>query len=130
VVISEAFLSADEILRVSTRIIKGLLVNTTQIARTMRIYGPFAATERLLMALVKAGADRQEMHERIRVHSLKAWTAINDGQPNPLIDALCADPAVLRYVMADRARELMDASDYVGDAPMRARMLAGLARTG
>ena len=128
VVISEAFLCADEILRVSTRIIKGLLVNEPQIARTMRIYGPFAATERLLMALVKAGADRQEMHERIRVHSLKAWTAINDSQPNPLIDALCADPEVLRYVTAERARELMDAGDYVGDAPLRARLLAADSR--
>ena len=128
VVISEAFLCADEILRVSTRIIKGLLVNEPQIARTMRIYGPFAATERLLMALVKAGADRQEMHERIRVHSLKAWTAINDSQPNPLIDALCADPEVLRYVTAERTRELMDAADYVGDAPIRARLLAADSR--
>ena len=48
--------------------------------RTMQAYGPFAATERLLMALVKAGADRQVMHERIREHSLAAWAA---GQRRP-----------------------------------------------
>jgi adenylosuccinate lyase len=128
VVLSEAFLSADEILRVSTRIIKGLRVNETQIARTMHTYGPFAATERLLMALVKAGADRQEWHERIRKHSLSAWAAINEGKPNPLVDALCADPEVLRYVSAEQAHHLLDASEYVGDAPSRARLVTARAR--
>jgi len=113
---------------VATRIIKGLRVNEPQIARNMRTYGPFAATERLLMALVKAGADRQEMHELIRVHSLSAWAALNTGAPNPLVDALCADPTVTGYVGAEQARALLDASDYVGDAPHRARAVAVLAR--
>ncbi len=128
VVIAEAFLATDEIIRVATRIIKGLRVNEPQIARNMRTYGPFAATERLLMALVKAGADRQEMHELIRVHSLSAWAALNTGAPNPLVDALCADPTVTGYVGAEQARALLDASDYVGDAPQRARAVAVLAR--
>ncbi|HEY3290636.1 MAG TPA: adenylosuccinate lyase [Anaerolineae bacterium] len=128
VVIAEAFLAADEIIRVATRIITGLRVNEEQIARNMRTYGPFAATERLLMALVKAGADRQQMHELIRGHSLAAWAALNSGSPNPLIDALCADPVVCQYMSASEARTLLDASDYVGDAPQRARALAVLAR--
>ena len=128
VVIAEAFLSADEIIRVATRIITGLRVNEPQIARNMRTYGPFAATERLLMALVSAGANRQEMHELIRVHSLAAWAALNDGAPNPLIDALCADPVVIRYISPEQARVLLDASDYIGDAPQRARAMAALAR--
>jgi adenylosuccinate lyase len=128
VVVAEAFLCADEIMRVATRIVKGLRVNEPQIRRNMQTYGPFAATERLLMALGKAGADRQEMHERIRQHSLAAWAAINEGSPNPLVDALCSDPDVTRFVPADEARHLLDASDYVGDAPARARALAQQAR--
>jgi adenylosuccinate lyase len=128
VVIAEAFLATDEIIRVATRIIKGLCVNEPQIQRNMQTYGPFAATERLLMALVKAGANRQEMHELIREHSLRAWAALNDGASNPLIDALCADPVVTGYVSAEQARTLLDAGDYVGDAPQRARAVAAMAR--
>jgi adenylosuccinate lyase len=129
VVLAEAFLAADELVRVSARIIKGLRVNEAQVERNMRVYGPFAATERLLMALVTAGASRQEMHERIREHSLAAWAALGAGQDNPLIEALCYDPEITRYVDAATARRLLDAGAYVGDAPVRARTLAAQART-
>ena len=128
VVLSEAFLCTDEIIRVAARIIKGLRVNEAGIARNMHTWGPFAATERLLMALGKAGADRQVMHERIRQHSLAAWAKVNQGESNPLIDDLCADPEITRWVNAVQARSLLDASDYVGDAPARARAIAAHAR--
>ncbi|HEY3340558.1 MAG TPA: adenylosuccinate lyase [Anaerolineae bacterium] len=128
VVLAEAFLSADEIIRVAARLVKGLRVNEAQVAHNMRVYGPFAATERLLMASVKAGADRQQMHELIRQHSLQAWASVSVGEPNPLIDALCADPQVTRYLSAVDARALLDASVYVGDAPVRARALARKAK--
>jgi adenylosuccinate lyase len=94
------------------------------VARNLAIYGPFAATERLLMELVKAGADRQEMHELIRQHSLAAWDAIQRDEPNPLADRLATDPAVLAFLAAGQVRALLDAKDYVGDAPPRARALA------
>lgn len=123
-ILPEAFLACDEILRVATRIVAGLRVNEAQVARNMQAYGPFAATERLLMAVAKAGADRQEMHERIREHSLAAWARLNAGEPNPLVDALCADPHITRYVAADAARALLSADAYVGDAPARARAMA------
>jgi adenylosuccinate lyase len=128
VVLAEAFLSADEIIRVATRLVKGLRVNEAQVAHNMRVYGPFAATERLLMVSVKAGADRQQMHELIRQHSLRAWARVSAGEPNPLIDSLCADPQVTRYVDAATARALLDASVYVGDAPARAKVLAQRAK--
>jgi adenylosuccinate lyase len=128
VVLAEAFLAVDEIIRTASRIVKGLRVNEAQVRRTMQAYGPFAATERLLMALVKAGADRQAMHERIREHSLAAWAQVSAGQPNPLIDALCADPIITSYVKYETTRALLDASVYVGDAPIRAKALAVTAR--
>ncbi len=127
VILPEAFLATDEVLAVATRIVKGLHVNEAQIARNMRLYGPFAATERLLMAVTKAGADRQEAHERIREHSLVAWARVNAGEPNPLAASLCADAYITRYVSPEDARALLDASDYVGDAPQRARALANAA---
>lgn len=123
----EAFLAVDEMLTVATRIIQDLRVDEAQIARTMHIYGPFAATERLLMAIVKAGANRQALHERIREHALAAWAKIGAGEPNPLIASLCADPDITRYIDPEAARALLDASNYVGDAPRRARDLAEVA---
>ncbi len=128
VALSEAFLATDEIIRTAERIVSGLRVNTGQVTRAMQVYGPFAATERLLMALVKAGASRQDMHERIREHSLAAWAAVGAGEANPLIDRLCADPEITQYVDATTARSLLDAGAYVGDAPRRARALAAHAR--
>ncbi len=124
VVLAEAFLAADEITHATTRIVRGLQVNEIAVRRNMRTYGPFAATERLLMAVVKRGADRQHMHEVIREHSLTAWAALQAGEANPLIDALCADARVLQFIGTEDARALLDADAYVGDAPMRARRIA------
>ncbi len=124
VVLAEAFLATDEILLVATRVVRALKVNTAQIARNMHTYGAFAATERLLMALVKAGADRQHMHEVIRTHALRAWEAINAGEPNPLIDALCADPQLTRHLDSETMRALLHADTYIGDAAQRASAFA------
>ncbi len=125
VVIAEAFLATDEIVLTTQRLIKDLRVNETAVRRNMRTYGPFAATEKLLMLTVKNGADRQEMHEVIRTHSLKAWARLQEGEANPLVEALCADPYVLRFVTPAAALIALNAEDYVGDAPERARKLAG-----
>ncbi|MBM3152891.1 MAG: adenylosuccinate lyase, partial [Chloroflexi bacterium] len=85
---------------------------------------PFAATERLLMALVKAGAHRQEMHERIRGHAMQAWDAVRAGGENPLAALLCQDAIITKYFSEDEIRRLMDARSHVGDAPERARWMA------
>jgi adenylosuccinate lyase len=127
VVLAEAFLAADELLRVTTRIVDDLRVIEPAIRRNMAAYGPFAATERLLMALGRAGADRQQAHEWIREHSLQAWAALQTGQDNPLIDALCADPRVLAFVPAEDARALLSADGYIGLAANIARAMANRA---
>ena len=124
VVLPQAFLAADELLRRAGRILRGLRVNEAAVARNLATYGVFAATERLLMALVRAGADRQAMHERIREHSMAAWAALQSGEPNPLVERLCADPEITRYLPPDRARELLDARAHIGDAPARAQEMA------
>jgi adenylosuccinate lyase len=118
------FLAIDEMLIVVQRLISGLAIDTVAVRRTLDRYGAFAATERLLMELVKAGADRQKMHHVLRDHSMVAWNVIQQERPNPLIDALAADPAITRYIPTERIRSLLNAADYVGDAPERARALA------
>lgn len=128
VILPEAFFITEEILRRAQRIIAGLRINENAIQRNLSIYGTFAATERVLMNAARAGGNRQELHEIIRQHSLNAWEALNQGQPNPLIDALCGDEHINSQLPAERIRELMQAELYVGDAPERARALASLIR--
>jgi len=117
----EAFLIADELLRVVHRIVQGLQVNLVALERNLSAYGPFAATERVLMALAMAGADRQVMHERLREHANRAWQATQAGQPNPLAENLSQDAELLRFIPEEELYALMDASRYLGDAPQRAR---------
>jgi len=119
----EAFLACDEMLRTATRILRGLVVDTTACAANLEKYGPFAATERVLMALVRAGADRQAMHERLREHSLKAWSVIKAGRPNSLAGSLNTDTALLRHLQPARLSELMDVREHIGIAVERAERL-------
>ena len=121
----EAFLICDELLQTATRIVKGLQVDEAAMARNLAIYGPFAATERVLMALVKAGADRQEMHEHLRQHTLNAWEVIKSGQPNPLASLVTQETEFCRYLNPQELSALMDAGQYLGNAAVRARRLAG-----
>jgi adenylosuccinate lyase len=121
----EAFLSSDELLRTAVRILSGLRVNEAVIAQNLGVYAPFASTERVLMALVKAGADRQEMHERLRDHAMAAWQAIRQGQPNPLVDHVVTDVEMNRYIPQAAIRDLMQVDRYVGIAPQHTRELAG-----
>ncbi len=127
-ILPQAFLLSEEVLRRAHRILRGLVIDDRAVAHNLVTYGTFAATERLLMELVKAGADRQAMHEVIRQHSLAAWEAIQRGESNPLAERLAADAVVLAFLPAERVRDLLDAGRYVGDAPDRARELAGMLR--
>jgi len=122
--LAEAFLIADELLITSLLITKDLRVNDSAIRRNRAIYAPFAAIEKVLMALCKAGADRQEMHERIRKHAMNAWAKVELGEPNPLIDLIIHDETMIAYLPENELRTLTNASAQVGDAPERAMALA------
>lgn len=124
----EAFLAAEELLLRALKVLNGLRINEFAIRRNLEIYGLFAATERLLMRAVRAGGSRQQLHEIIRQHSLKAWEAVQTGQPNPLADLLAADPYLTALLPAERVRALLRTEGYVGDAPQRARQMAALIR--
>jgi len=123
-IMPEAFLICDELLLTTKHILNGLQVNESSIKHNLETYAPFAAVERVLMALGKAGADRQVMHEYLREHSLTAWSAVQSGNPNPLAELISHDPEITHYLPADELCPLMDATHYLGDAPQRARQLA------
>ena len=127
-VLPDAFLASDELVRRSHRILRDLRIHDEARARNLAAYGTFAATERLLMELARAGANRQAMHEVIRGHAMAAWDVVQRGEANPLADLLAADAEVLRYLPAGHVRALLEAGGTVGDAPERARQVAAAIR--
>ncbi len=124
----EAFLTAEELLIRANKLIAGLRIDDAGIQRNLATYGVFAATERLLMEAARNGGDRQELHEVIREHSLKAWEAIRKGQDNPLADSLSSADEITHLVAPERVGELLQAEAHIGDAPQRARQIAARIR--
>ena len=122
--LAEACLISDELLTVTIRLVSGLRVNLPAISHNLAIYAPFAATESALIALVKAGADRQEMHSRLRDLAMQAWEAIQAGQPNPMEDLVCQDAEMKRFLAVESLRKAMESSAHLGSAPERARSMA------
>jgi adenylosuccinate lyase len=93
-IIPQAFLAVDAILSLYQNIVGGLSVHPAVIARHVAEQLPFMATENLLMTAVQAGGDRQDLHERIRVHAMAAARRLKEGaRDNDLIDRLRGDPA-------------------------------------
>jgi adenylosuccinate lyase len=105
-----------------------MVIDEAASARNMDIYGPFAATERVLMAVVAAGGSRQDGHEWIREASLQAWAAMRQGNENPLLQILAADSRILEYLTEAEVIELMDAREHTGTAVARAQEFAQLIR--
>ena len=112
-IIPQAFLGVDAILNLYLNIVPGLVVHPAVIARHVASELPFMATENLLMAAVQAGGDRQDLHERIRVHALAAAERLKVGAAdNDLIDRIRTDPA---FPPVDFER-VMDPRHFVGRA--------------
>jgi adenylosuccinate lyase len=122
--IPEAFLISDEIIRSLTEVFNGLIINLPQVEANLAAYAPFANTERLMMALVKAGADRQKVHETLRVFSMKAWQDIQSGKPNPLIELVQTESEFQKYLPKSDLEKLMNSSAYIGVAAARAVRLS------
>lgn len=123
IVLPNSFLAIDEVLITSIKVVSNMNIHKTAIERNMKSYGIFAASERLLMELGRNGANRQEMHELIREHSLKAWKEVQEGKENTLKENLINDKVILKYVSKNKANELLNADEYIGDAPLRVQMV-------
>jgi adenylosuccinate lyase len=113
---SEAFLAADAVLQLVLNVSSGLVVHPKVIEQHLMAELPFMATETILMEAVRAGGDRQTLHEAIRTHSLAAGKRIKDeGLDNDLLQRIAADPAFA--AVADRLDSLCDPKAFVGRAP-------------
>jgi len=119
VVIAEGFLATEEILILYQHLVEGMRVNLAMISRNLERFSPFSALEPLLMVLVKKGGNRQEMHERLRRLSFRAWEEVMKGGENPLPSLLREDPVVGSLLTEQELREALDPSGHVGDAVER-----------
>jgi len=116
IAISTAFLAADASLVLLSNIANGLVVYPRMVEARLRSELPFMATENILMDAVKRGGDRQELHERIRLHSLAAGKRIKEeGLSNDLLERIAGDAAF--GVTLPELQAVMDPSRYVGRAP-------------
>ncbi len=116
VVIPEAFLAVDGILEILINILDGLVVYPKVIAAHIAAELPFMVTENILMAAVKAGGNRQTLHEKIRRHSHAAAEQVKQsGKPNDLIERLKKDCA---FVKVD-FKKVLNPNDYIGRAPQQ-----------
>ena len=116
IVNAQAFLSVDAILNIYMNVAENLVVYEKVIAKHIRAELPFMATENIMMGCVKAGGDRQELHERIRQLSMEAGRNVKvEGKDNNLIDLIKADE-MFRPVW-DKIDEILDASKFIGRAP-------------
>ncbi|MHC4719353.1 MAG: adenylosuccinate lyase [Planctomycetota bacterium] len=116
VVIPEAFLATDGILEVLVNVVDGLVVYPRVIAAHVEAELPFMASENIMMAGVKAGGDRQRLHEKLRRHSQAAAEQVKKaGKRNDLIDRLRADAAFDKVSFKD----VVNAKNYIGRAPQQ-----------
>jgi adenylosuccinate lyase len=120
IALPEAFLAADGILETLFNISGGLVVYPAVIERRISEELPFMATENILMAMVKKGGDRQELHESIRVHSQAAAAEVKQhGRANDLIERVRADPSYAP--IHPELDDLLDPQTFVGRAPQQVR---------
>ena len=113
--VPEGFLAIDGILDLCLNVVDGLVVYPKVIEKHMLAELPFMATENIMMDAVKAGGDRQELHERIRELSMEAGRTVKvEGKDNNLLELIAADPAF--NLTIEELRKSMDPSRYVGRA--------------
>ncbi len=111
--IPEGFLATDGILDLCLNVVDGLVVYPKVIEKHMMAELPFMATENIMMDAVKAGGDRQELHERIRELSMEAGKTVKvEGKDNNLLELIAADPAF--HMTLEELQKSMDPKKYVG----------------
>ena len=116
--VPEGFLAIDGILDLCLNVVDGLVVYPKVIEKRLMSELPFMATENIMMDAVKAGGDRQELHERIRELSMEAGRTVKvEGKENNLLELIAADPAF--NLSLEDLKKTMDPAKYVGRAPLQ-----------
>lgn len=125
IVLPEALLCVDEIITLARTVVEGMQVDERRINANLRTYAPFTGTQGVMLEAVRAGGDRQHLHERLRSASMEAWAAVGRGEDNPLSRLLTEERDLTALLDPAEIRRLLDPSTHVGTAPQRARLLAG-----
>ena len=116
--VPEGFLAVDGIMDLCLNVVDGLVVYPKVIEKRLMSELPFMATENIMMDAVKAGGDRQELHERIRELSMEAGRNVKEkGLDNNLLELIAADPAF--NLTLDELKQTMDPSRYIGRASVQ-----------
>ena len=116
--IPEGFLAVDGILDLYMNVVDGLVVYPKVIEQHLLNELPFMATENIMMDAVKAGGNRQELHERIRIHSMAAGRVVKEeGKKNDLLERIAADPVF--GMNMDQLTAIMEPKNFVGRAPQQ-----------
>ena len=116
--VPEGFLAVDGILDLCLNVVDGLVVYPKVIEKRLRSELPFMATENIMMDAVKAGGDRQELHERIRELSMEAGKTVKvEGKENNLLELIAADPAF--NMSLEDLEKTMDPAKYTGRAAVQ-----------
>ncbi|MDQ2679892.1 MAG: adenylosuccinate lyase [Candidatus Eremiobacteraeota bacterium] len=123
-ILPEALLCADELLTLARKVVEGMRIDRRRIAQNLRTYGPFAGTEAVMMEAVRAGGNRQELHETIREAAMSSWDALSQGQDNPLGQLLTEDTTLTALVDPAEVRRMLDPGKHIGTADTRAIKLA------
>ncbi|NME36043.1 MULTISPECIES: adenylosuccinate lyase [Fusobacterium] len=118
--VPEAFLCVDAILSLYRNVVDGLVVYPKVIEQHLNNELPFMATENIMMDAVKKGGDRQELHEKIRSHSMEAGRMVKaEGKPNDLLERIANDKSF--GLTLEELQSIMDAKNFVGRAPEQAK---------
>ncbi len=116
--VPEAFLALDSVLSLYRNVVDGLVVYPKVIEQHLNNELPFMATENIMMDAVKKGGNRQELHERIRQHSMAAGKVVkSEGKPNDLLQRIANDPVF--GLTIEELNSIMDAKNFVGRAPQQ-----------
>ncbi len=116
--VAEAFLAIDAILELYINVVTGLVVYPKIIEKHLMAELPFMATENIMMTAVKKGGDRQELHEKIRVHSMAAGRVVKEqGGANDLLERIAADESFGMTI--EELNAVMQPANFVGRAPQQ-----------
>lgn len=113
--VAEGFLAVDAILNIMMNVTDGIVVFPKMVERRLMNKLPFMATENIMMAAVKKGGDRQQLHEQIRTHSQAAAEEMRQGRENDLVKRIANDP--MFGISEEEINEMLIPSKYVGRAP-------------
>jgi adenylosuccinate lyase len=125
----ESFLVVDEIINTTIKLLEELHVHERQIQRNLETYGPFAASEAILMKAVTKGANRQGIHETLRTIAMSAWKDVQEGKANSMKQRVQSDSTIQKYLDPDELELLFNVKTHTGTAATRVKKIIKINKT-